>query len=112
MAVANDDLVSSVTDRPCGYARYATQLTSAINLEATPTDGKSLAQTKGRPNRVLMLCEAQIVRWTDDPDRDPTATIGTPMTVGTLYEYSGDLSKLRFTQAAATAVLHINYYNS
>jgi hypothetical protein len=111
MAVADDDLVSAVADRPCGYARYATQLTAAINLDNTVTDGKRLSQTKGKPNRILMQCEGQTVRWTDDPDVDPTTTVGMLMTIGTLYEYSGDLSKLRFIQTAATAILHILYYN-
>ena len=111
---ANDDNVSAVADRPCGYARYATQLTEAggMNLDTDPTDGKMLVECKGKPNRCLMMCEAQIVRFTDDLDVAPTAAIGFPMTVGTWYEYSGDLSKLRFIQAAATAILHILYYNS
>jgi len=111
---ANDDNVSAVADRPCGYARYATQLGEAggMNLDTAPTEGKTLVQCKGKPNRCLMLCEAQIVRWTDDLDVNPTATVGMPMTIGTLYEYSGDLSKLRFLQAAATGILHILYYNS
>lgn len=112
MAVADDDLVSAVADRPCGYARYATQLTAAINLDTAPTEGKRLSTTKGKPNRILMCCEAQIVRFTDDPDTDPSATVGFPMTVGVWYEYSGDVSKLRFMQAAATAILHVLYYNS
>jgi hypothetical protein len=83
-----------------------------MNLDTAPTEGKTLVQCKGKPNRCLMLCEAQIVRWTDDLDVNPTATVGMPMTIGTLYEYSGDLSKLRFLQAAATGILHILYYNS
>lgn len=111
---ANDDLVSAVVDRPCGYARYATQLTEAggMNLDTAPTNGKSLSQCKGKPNRVLMMCEAQAVRFTDDLDVSPTATVGFLMAAGTWYEYSGDLSKLRFFEAAATAILHILYYNS
>ena len=112
MALADDDLVSAVADRPCGYARYATQLTAAINLDATPTEGKRLSQCKGKPNRILILVESQGARWTDDGDTDPSATVGMPMTVGTLYEYSGNLSKLRFFQVAATAILHVLYYNS
>jgi len=83
-----------------------------MNLDTTPTEGKTLVQCKGKPNRCLMLCEAQIVRWTDDLDVPPTVTVGMPMTIGTLYEYSGDLSKLRFLQAAATGILHLLYYNS
>ena len=112
MATADDDLVSAAPDRPCGFARYATQLTAAINLDSAPTQGKTLTQLKGKPNRALFQCEAQDVRWTDDPDVDPTAAIGMLMKVNTLYEYSGDLSKIRFFQAAATAILNVSYYNS
>lgn len=112
MAVANDDLVSAAPDRPCGYAQYATQLTAAINLDTDPTSGKMLSECKGLPNRLLMQCTGQDVRWTDDPDVDPTATVGMLMKADTLYEYSGDISKLRFIQVAATAVLNVAYYNS
>ena len=112
MAVADDALISSAPDRPCGYARYATQLTTAINLDSAPTNGKKLSECKGKPNRALIQCEAQDVRWTDDPDVDPTAAIGMLLKANTLYEYSGDLSNLRFFQAAATAILNISYYNS
>jgi hypothetical protein len=112
MAVADDDLISAAADRPCGFGRWATELTAAINLDTTPTNGKKLSTCKGKPNRILMQCEAQNVRWTDDPDVDPSASIGMLMIPGTLYEYSGDLSKLRFIQAAATAILVVSFYNS
>jgi hypothetical protein len=112
MAVADDDLISSAPDRPCGYARYATQLTAAINLDTAPTNGKKLSECKGKPNRALLQCETQDVRWTDDPDVDPTATVGMLLKVNTVLEYSGDLSKFRIIQTAATAVLHVSYYNS
>lgn len=109
----DDDLISAVIDRPCGYARYATQLTEAggMNLDTAPTNGKRLSTCKGKPNRIVMMCEAQIVRFTDDLDVAPTASVGFPMATGTWYEYSGDLSKLRFIEAAATAILHVLYYN-
>jgi len=113
MAVANDDLVAQGSDRPCGYARYATQLTSAINLETAPTNGAALGTVgiKGKPRRLIMQCEAQDVRWTDDPLVDPTAAIGMLLKVGVMQEYDGDISRLRFFQAAATAILNISYYN-
>ena len=112
MAVADDDLISSAPDRPCGYARYATQLTAAINLDNAVTNGKKLSEAKGKPNRALIQCETQDVRWTDDPDVDPTATIGMLLKINTVLEYSGDLSKIRFIQTAATAILNVSYYNS
>jgi len=112
MAVADDDLISAAPDRPCGVAQYATQLTAAINLDSDPTTGKRLSELKGKPNRALIQCEAQDVRWTDDPDHDPTATFGMLLKANVVFEYSGDLSKIRFIQAAATAILNVSYYNS
>lgn len=112
MATANDDGISAAPDRPCGFAQYTTQLAAAMNLDAAPTSGKTLATCKGKPNRALIQAEAQDVRWTDDPDVDPTGAIGMLLKVNTTLEYSGDLSKIRFCQAAATAILNISYYNS
>lgn len=114
MAAADPGLVSGAPDRPCGYARYATQLTAAINLATAPTNGTELggAGMAGKPNRALIMCETQDVRWTDDEGVDPTASVGMLLKVNTLLSYTGDLSKLRFIQVAATAILHVSYYNS
>lgn len=114
MAAADDDTIAGAPDRPCGYGRWATQLTAAMNLATAPTDGTGLggAGMIGRPNRALIMCETQDVRWTDDESVDPTATVGMLLKVNTLLSYTGDLSKLRFIQVAATAVLHVSFYNS
>lgn len=112
MPVASPDYVSGAPDRPCGYARYASQLTTAINLDTAPTQGKRLSQCEGKPNRALIMCETQDVRWTDDEDIDPTATVGMLLKVNTVLSYTGDISMLRFIEVAATAVLHVSYYNS
>jgi hypothetical protein len=112
MATANDDAISAAPDRPCGFAQYATQLNALINLDTAPTVGKTLSQCKGKPNRALIICEGQDVRWTDDPDVDPTGSVGMLLKTNVMMEYSGDLSKIRFIQAAATAILSITYYNS
>jgi len=112
MAVADDDLVSASPDRPCGYAQYTTQLSSAINLDAAPTSGKKLSECNGKANRALIQCETQDVRWTDDPAVDPTASVGMLLKANTVLSYTGDLSKLRLIQVAATAVLNVSYYNS
>lgn len=112
MAVADQALTSGAPDRPCGYAQYATQLTAAINLDATPSSGKRLSQCEGKPNRALIQCETQDVRWTDDEDVDPTASVGMLLKANTVLAYTGDLSLLRFIQVAATAVLNVSYYNS
>lgn len=113
MAVADDDLISGCINRPCGYARYAGTLNATLkNLDDAPTNGKRLSQCTGKPNRALITVEAQVVAWTDDPATDPTATIGTPIAVGQTLEYTGDLSKFRWIERAASAVVHVAYYNS
>lgn len=111
MAVANDDNISAAINRPCGFARYATN-SSLQNFDSAPATGKTLAQCKGKPNRVLLTTEAQAIRWTDDPDVDPTSTVGMPLAVGATLEYTGDLSKFRWIEATAGAVVSVSYYNS
>jgi len=98
--------------RPCGYARYATQLTAEIDLDTDPTDGKRLSECNGKPNRAMFQCETQDVRWTDDSSIALSATVGMLLKANTVLEYEGDLSRITFIQVAATAVLHVHYYNS
>lgn len=112
MATADDDLVAGAVYKPKGYAQYATQLTAAINLDAVPTTGKRLSQCDGKPIRAQIQCETQDVRWTDDEDHDPTSTVGMLLKANVVLEYEGDLSKLRFIQVAATAVLNVSYYGN
>ena len=109
---ATDDMVSGAPDRPCGYAQFATQLVAAIDLDNAVTSGKRLSLCVGKPNRALIQCEAQDVRWTDDPGVVPTAAVGMLLKANTVLQYTGDLSMLRFIQVAATAILNVSYYNS
>lgn len=111
MATADDDLVSAAPDRPCGYAQY-TSLATLKNLEDAPASGKKLSQCKGKPNRALIQAETQDVRWTDDGDVDPTTSVGMLLKANSVLQYTGDLSKLRFIETAASAKLNISYYNS
>ncbi len=68
--------------------------------------------TLGVPNgaRFAMISvDGQMVRWTDD-GQTPTATFGMPAGVGITLVYEGDLSLLRFIEAASGAILNISYY--
>lgn len=57
----------------------------------------------------LLKCTAQAVRWRDD-GTNPTAAIGMLIDVGDEFFYAGKLSRLRFIEATASAVLDVSYY--
>ncbi len=61
------------------------------------------------PTHAVIVVEAQTVRWRDD-GTNPTAAIGMPLTPGSIFIYDGDLRRIRFIQAAATAVINVTYY--
>lgn len=76
-----------------------TSLASATGLASIPA-GADL---------VLLQATGQNVRWRDD-GTNPTATIGMVLTAaGDPYPYSGDLTKIKFIEAAASAVLNVTY---
>jgi hypothetical protein len=108
MAVADDDLVAGVVHKPVGFARHTVD--TLKNLEDDPATGKKLSECKGKPVRMLIQAETQAIRWTDDPDHDPTSGVGMTIPVGVVLEYDGDLSKFRMISAVAGAVACISYY--
>lgn len=57
----------------------------------------------------VLVAEAQIVRWRDDGS-DPSATVGMTLAVGVPYEFTGNLARLKFIEATASAKLNITYY--
>lgn len=80
-----------------GYQQI-TSLSSASAL--TVPSGATMA---------LIVPETQAVRWRDD-GTNPTASVGMPVAVGESLNYDGDLSRIRFIQQTASAVLNISYY--
>jgi len=64
---------------------------------------------KAIPIQAVIICENQGIRWRDDGTA-PTASVGMPIAVGTVFVYDGDLNRLRFIQQAATATINIGYY--
>jgi hypothetical protein len=81
---------------PLGYQ----QLSPSAVTKLTVPDGANFA---------VIVPETQGVRWRDD-GTDPDANTGMLLTAGTQLEYSGDLSAIRFIQAAASAKLNVSYY--
>lgn len=64
----------------------------------------------GGATSAVIVTESQTVRWRDDGVA-PTAAIGMPLLVQQSMTYDGDLSAIRFIEAAATATLNIAYYS-
>jgi hypothetical protein len=51
------------------------------------------------------------VRWRDD-GTDPTATVGKLLEIGDSFEYSGELTKIKFIRTGGTSgALPVTYYN-
>jgi hypothetical protein len=94
------------TYRACGYQQI-TSLASAASL-TIPTVAPDGGTCK--PNAILIGSTAQNVRWRDDGTA-PTATVGNLLiSAQQPFYYDGDLSRIRFIEAAASAVLNVAYY--
>ena len=57
----------------------------------------------------LIQAVAQSVRWRDD-GTNPTATVGMQLEAGRDILYTGDLTKLKLIEEAASAEVNILYY--
>ena len=82
-------------------------LSSATGLLVPSRDPTSGMTTKA--NFALIVAEAQDVRWRDD-GTDPTATIGMLLKTGVIFQYDGDLSKIKFIETAGSAKVNVSYY--
>lgn len=80
-----------------GYQQIA-DVSSSVGL--TVPSGATLA---------LIVPETQNVRWRDDGTA-PTSSVGMPIFVGASLSYDGDLNRIRFIEATASAKLNISYY--
>lgn len=90
----------------CINYQQITSLSSATNLTVPTLDKNGLNQ---KPTFALIIAETQAVRWCDD-GTTPTTTVGMPLAVGVPLQYDGDLSKIKFIEQVAGAVLNISYY--
>ena len=80
-----------------GYQQI-TALTSATGLTSPAGAHVAVISVSGQP-----------VRYRDDGVA-PTATVGMPLPVGTVFSYAASLATIQFIQTAATATLDVNYY--
>lgn len=83
--------------KPLGYQQIA-DLSAAEGL--APPAGASFA---------VVNPESQAVRWRDD-GTPPTASVGMLIPVDGEFTYQGDLTKIKFIQAASGAKLNVSYY--
>lgn len=89
-----------------GYQQI-TSLSAASGL-TVPTRDPSTGLTV-KANFALITPETNAVRWRDDGTA-PTASVGMPLAAGVTLQYDGDLSKIKFIEQTASAVLNISYY--
>lgn len=90
------------TSKEGGYQQI-TDLSSSVGLTIpTGDDGTKMTMA-------MITVEAQAVRWRDDLTA-PTATVGMPAQVNDVLFYDGNLSRIRFIEEVAGAILNISYY--
>lgn len=82
---------------PLGYQQI-TSLSAAAGL--TVPDGATSA---------VIVAEAQAVRYRDDGTA-PTATVGIPLAVAAVLQYTGTLSAIKFIEQTSGAKLNISFY--
>lgn len=103
---------SGVGQHSKGYGQY-TSAASVTQLGVNAPNAGGLSGVVAIPEgsiKALIQAETQDIRWTDDPNTTPTASVGNLLKVNTILEYEGDLSRFKFIQVAATAVVNVNYY--
>ena len=82
-------------------------LSSAAGLTVPSRDPTSGMTTKA--NFALIVAETQDVRWRDDGTA-PTSTVGMLLKTGVIFQYDGDLSKIKFIETAGSAKVNVSYY--
>lgn len=90
-----------LAEKPLGYRQIlAAQVDPGVQLAGVP-DGTSL---------ILIIAEAQAIRWRDDGTA-PTATVGQPLAAGIELRYTGrSPSNLRFISQTAGAIINLTFY--
>ena len=84
--------------------------TSCLGYQQITSLSSAQALTVPRgATRALIAPLTQTVRWRDDGVA-PTASVGMPAAAGTYLSYDGDLNRIRFFEASASAELNITYY--
>lgn len=88
-----------------GYQQI-TSLSSSAALTVPSVDANGLSV---KPTIAIIVAETAGIRWRDDGTA-PTATVGMPLAAGVTLQYDGDLTRIRFIQQTAGAILNVSYY--
>jgi hypothetical protein len=88
-----------------GYQQI-TSLSASTALTVPAVDANGLS---AKPTIAIITPETAGVRWRDDLTA-PTATVGMPLAAGVTLQYDGDLTKIRFIQQSAGAIINVSYY--
>ena len=89
-----------------GYQQI-TNVTSPVGLTLPNTD--LTTGVSAIPTTALIVVEGQAVRYRDD-GVNPTASVGMPILPGSAFFYDGDLTRIRFIETTASAVINVAYY--
>lgn len=96
-------------EKPLGYGQFAAASIDASTLLSTITVGGVVGIPEGT-SLVLIVPEAQAIRWRDDGTA-PTTAVGQPLAVGAELRYTArGLKNLRVIGQAANAVLNCTFY--
>jgi hypothetical protein len=82
-------------------------ISSATGFTVPPRDPISGMDVKA--NFALIVAEAQDVRWLDN-GQTPTASYGMLLKAGTIFQYDGDLNKIKFIEVTSGAKVNVSYY--
>lgn len=85
------------------------QITSVAASTALTVPTRNTLGMASTPTVAVIIPTGAGVRWRDDGVA-PTATVGMPLGVDGVLIYDGDLTRIRFIQQQATAVLNVSYY--
>jgi hypothetical protein len=97
LASASADADVGIRYVPLGYQQI-TSLSAAAAL-TVPTGTTS----------AVIVAEAQAVRYRDDGTA-PTSSVGIPVAVGAVLQYTGRLGAIQFIEQTSGAKLNISYY--
>lgn len=100
-------------EKVLGYAQFAAASIDSAQLVSSLTfSGQSAAKIPPGTQLLLIIPEAQAIRWRDDGTA-PTAAVGQPLAVGAELRYTAQgFANLRVIGQAANAVLNITAYGT
>ena len=85
------------------------QITGLSTVQTLTVPNRDAQGMSVKPSLALITPLTQTVRWRDDGVA-PTASVGMPLLAGVTLQYDGDMTRIQFIEATASAELNISYY--